>query len=142
MLYQLGLIGLRWPWPGQLSGWLGLLLGAAVLLWAVQSAVRTLLRFGLRGILIRLITLVGLAVLVVGLLVPTGSAGTGHWQLTIQRVLTWPAVGLQTLWVQLSKAPGEILFGCDRAATTTHRSGGSLGRGDASTPTRRPCDVR
>lgn len=110
LLYQLSLIGLRWPWPGQLAGWLGLLLGAGALLWAVQAAVRACLRFGLRGVLVRLVALVGLAVLAVGLIVPTGATGFGHWQLTLQRVVTWPASGFQAVWTRLVEAPGEVQF--------------------------------
>lgn len=116
LLYQIGLIGLRWPWPGQLAGWLGLLLGAAALLWAMRITARTILRLGLRGLLVRLTLLIGLAVLVVGLLFPTGSPGVGHWQLTFQRIVSWPANGLQALWAQLVEAPGEIQF-----ATTGRR---------------------
>lgn len=110
LLYQLGLIGLHWPWPGQLAGWLGLLLSAAALFWAAQITIRALLRFGVRGVLIRLVVLVGLAVLVVGILVPTGSKGTGHWQVTLQRVIIWPAESLRAVWAQLVGAPSEIQF--------------------------------
>jgi hypothetical protein len=33
-----------------------------------------------------------------------------HWQLTLQRVVTWPASRFQTLWARLVEAPGEVQF--------------------------------
>lgn len=110
LLYRLGLTMLRLPGSRSMVGWVCLFASLCMLLGAIYLGVRAFLRLGLRNALIASASFYVIAVLIVGLTIPTGLTGGSHWSGSAQRVALWTSDSLQNIWLEFAAIPETVRF--------------------------------
>jgi Bacterial SH3 domain len=110
LLYNASLATLRWAMPLKLVGFICLLLAAGTIVWFGRASLAVLLQLGIRRLIVFLLILYLIAVVIVGIFVPTRNQRFSYWFTTAAAVARWPITGISTVGHALIAAPGAIRF--------------------------------
>lgn len=108
--YSLALSSLRWQSPLTIIGWACLALTIALLFLGTQALLKVIFQLGVKRLLIRGGIAYIMAVIITGLIIPSGQQRISHWLTSAWGVVGFAGSSIGSLLYGLVDAPNAIRF--------------------------------
>lgn len=110
VVFSLALSSLRWQSPLTIIGWFCLALTIALLFLGIRALLKVFLQLGIKRLLMRAAIVYIVAVIIIGLLVPSGQQGISHWIASAWSVVGFTGTSIGGLFQGLLNAPSAVRF--------------------------------